>query len=93
MVGGYLHHGKQGSKGTTCQITATVTKDNTGYGGRDVSQCHELPYMAGTDYDDEIGGKSIGNGPYQSYVPPHLHGQEKDEKSHHHHGYKRGRRG
>ena len=88
-----LHHCKQCRQRAPHQPAPPVGHHYTGYYRRDICQGHEFPDMAGTDYDDEIGGKAPGNRPDKPVVPSDFKCRHKDKEPCHHHEKQVGRGG
>ena len=93
VVARNLEHGEQSRQCTAREIASAVGKHHSGYGGRYIGQCIELPYVSGAYDDYEVGRHAVGNSANQRKIPSYPHGQQQDKESHHHYKQQIDRRG
>ena len=83
MVGIDLKGSKDSCHNETCQIFPTISQYNTRNHRWQISQCPYLPYMAGSDDNQEIGTESPDDGAQRSQILTEVEGAEQNIEAQH----------
>ena len=84
MVAHQLQGRKEGRKGSTTQILATIAPHDTSDCGRHIGQREQLPDVTSAYQDEEVAREAIAYGTHYGKIPLNLKCQQQDEEAQHH---------